>query len=220
MVFDKDAFVQENWNQLCLIGRTVSYKLHGKFKSVASEDLYVYAMYGVLRALLYTNVPNKMWQKYLYQYGYHHAYTGALRMLGMLRVRTLKLERKLKRRCLIESDTLRLDDDTLMKMYRESVEAYVSESKNLLPDIIVIEGQALLRKCLRKSLEGQVFEYVVRDTAPAIIARKLRLSMQTLHVILLRIVLIYCLAGENLSYQHLLTPPRYFLLTTPRYFPE
>ena len=215
-MFDKDVFVQENWKQLCLIGKEISYKLHCKFKSVDRNDLYEYAMFGMLKALPHMDMSNGAWPKYLYQYGYHNAYISAMRKLGLLR------RRLQSRNDLVKSNTARIH--TWIDLYHRAIEAessandgllpdIIAESSakdGLLPDIIMEEKRSFVQNCLGKSLEGQVFECAVRRMSVHIILRKLEISKQILHIILLRIVVIYCLACENLSYQHLLTPPRDF----------
>ena len=153
-----------------------------------------------------------------------------MRKLGLLR------RRSQSRNDLVKSNTARIH--TWIDLYHRAIEAessandsllpdiiaessakdgllsdIIAESSandGLLPDIIMEEKRSFVQNCLGKSLEGQVFECAVRRMSVHIILRKLEISKQILHIILLRIVVIYCLACENLSYQHLLTPPRDF----------
>lgn len=80
MVFDKDAFLQDHWNEFCQVSQKISYRLHCKFKSICSEDLYECAVYGVLKAYLNMDMQDSTWHRDLYQYGYHHAHIEVIKM--------------------------------------------------------------------------------------------------------------------------------------------
>lgn len=205
MTFDKDAFLQDHWNEFRLVSKKISNYLRYRFKSVCrSEELHACAVYGVLKAYLYMDMQDTKWNRYLYQYGYHHAHIDVIKMLGWVRRQTPRGAN------VSNQDTQCVNDDTLIEMYLKAAEAYVSANKHLLPDVMVIDKRSFVQDCLGNSFERQVFEYVIKNAAADAISRELRLSMQTLHIILLRIVLIYCLACENLPYQSLLKPLRDF----------
>ena len=205
MVFDKDAFVQKNWKRLCLMSRNVSYKLHYKFKFVSYEDLYGYAMLGMMEAISHMDIANTAWPKYLYQYGYHRAYAGAMEMLGLVRSRTHEGER------LAGVNIQFVEHEALLDMYDETMMVQSLTNVDMLSNIISKDSCRFLQKCLGDSLERQVFEYVIRYVKMEVIANKLNLSKQTVYRVVRRVSLIYKLACQNKPYQHLLRAPRMVL---------
>ena len=202
MVLDKDAFVQENWQRISKIARDVSFKLHRKFTSVEYEDLYGYAMLGIVEALSKIDTTNMGWKAYLYQCSVYAAFAGAMKMLGLSRIRTKE-----------GVDWVGVDVrfhsfETLKKMGESANIEQLLEAMNILSEIILKDERLFVKKCLGHSLEGQVFECLTSEKDVRSTMKKLKLSRYMVCQIFQRIVLIYKLARENLPYQHLLTPPR------------
>lgn len=202
MVFDKDAFVQENWEYLSKLGRHISYSVRYKFTSAEYEDLFGYAMLGVAEALPNLNPSNKAWRVYLFNTCYHYTLAGALKMLGLSRNRTKEGTR------LVGVAIQFFDTNSLIELADAATAGQVLEDYNILPDIILNDEQAFVLKCLDVSLERQVFERLIDKKDIRSITEELRISNYTVHLMIRHIELIYNLAIKDLPYQHLLTPPR------------
>lgn len=201
-MLDKDAFVQENWPYLSELGREIASMVHCKFTSVEYEDLYGYAIQGVLEAFTNIDLKHKSWIIYLRQCCYHYTLNGVMKMLGLTRTRTKKGVRY------VCAQLQFFDHNSLVRIADAKSTDPLLDDLDMLFDIILNCEIDFIRKCLGNSLEGQVFEYIINNKDIYTAACKLELSRYTIKLMIKHIVSIYELARENLPYQHLLTPPK------------